>query len=299
MSGEAAPKGWSHDDLAIDLAAHLRCGGEHYTWFNIALGSGDARPDVFALRPFSYSSPQMVSYECKVSASDLRADLTSGKWQKYLAFSQGVTFAVPEGLVRATEIPAACGLIIRSARGWRHARRPTLQEATLPTSTMLKLISSRPHRGGMETYRFQSGRHWDEQQRLRRDAESRILAHARLAVGKRLGEDIARYLVNPQAARDIIARAQADADEIRASAEASVAERRKDLSDEMKSIAETLGLPPGSNWWTVRAALHDVRRRLSREGEVAAVQEAAKEAMRALGRAMRLNGSPESGAGAP
>lgn len=85
-----APK-WQHNALARDLAVHLWAGGQRLTWVDFApMGAGTARPDVFAMRRHAYSAPEIVSYEVKVSAADLRSDLSSGKWQKYLDFSGGV-----------------------------------------------------------------------------------------------------------------------------------------------------------------------------------------------------------------
>ena len=76
-----------HDELADDLAAHLRA-DRRMVWTNIQLGpSGSPRPDVYAFFK-SYVDPRPMAYECKVSLSDFRADVTAGKWQSYRKFSQ-------------------------------------------------------------------------------------------------------------------------------------------------------------------------------------------------------------------
>ncbi len=58
----------------------------------------------------------------------------------------GVTFAAPNGMITAKDVPDGCGLILRSERGWRHTRKPTLKPATpIPTAVWVKLISARPN----------------------------------------------------------------------------------------------------------------------------------------------------------
>lgn len=132
-------KKWGHDALAEDLAAHLET-PERMIWTDMQLGpSGSARPDVYSMRK-SYSNPMPVTYEIKVSVSDFRSDITSGKWQKYLNFSTAVVFAVPKGLVTKDDIPKGCGLITRGEKGWVTVRKPTRQAVTLPEEVMLKLL---------------------------------------------------------------------------------------------------------------------------------------------------------------
>ncbi len=132
-------KKWGHDALAEDLAAHLET-PERMIWTDMQLGpSGSARPDVYSMRK-SYSNPMPVTYEIKVSVSDFRSDITSGKWQKYLDFSTAVVFAVPKGLVAKDDIPKGCGLMTRSENGWVTVRKPTRQAVTLPQKVMLKLL---------------------------------------------------------------------------------------------------------------------------------------------------------------
>lgn len=137
--------GWEHDALAADLAGYLN-GPEHMVWTDMQLGpSGSPRPDVYTIRR-SYSKPQPMAYEIKISRSDLRSDTTSGKWQKYLKYAQGVVFAVPEGLCTVADIPDTCGLIVRKAEVWRYARRPTLQAVSLPMDACMKLLIDGVHR---------------------------------------------------------------------------------------------------------------------------------------------------------
>jgi hypothetical protein len=132
-------RGWGHDALAEDLAGYLSS-SEVMVWTDMQLGpSGSPRPDVYLLRK-SYSKPLPMAFECKISRSDLRSDTTSGKWQSYLKFASGVVFAVPDGLATVADIPAGCGLIVRKAKEWRYARRPTLTRVTVPFDACMKLL---------------------------------------------------------------------------------------------------------------------------------------------------------------
>lgn len=134
-----ASHGWKHDDLARDLAQHLRS-DQRMVWTDMQLGpSGSPRPDVFTLER-SYSKPMPTAYECKISRSDLRSDTTSGKWQKYLAYAGAVIFAVPDGLCTAADIPNGCGLIVKKGQVWRHVRKAVRQPVTLPMDACMKLL---------------------------------------------------------------------------------------------------------------------------------------------------------------
>jgi hypothetical protein len=132
-------KKWGHDELANDLADSLEV-PERMVWTDMQLGpSGSARPDVFTMQK-SYSRPLPKSYEIKVSLSDFRSDITSGKWQKYLKFSGCVIFAVPKGLITKEDVPIGCGLMTRGENGWRTIKKPTMQVVELPEHMMLKLL---------------------------------------------------------------------------------------------------------------------------------------------------------------
>lgn len=135
----------THDQLQNDLASHLRAGTDRMVWTNTQLGPvGSPRPDVFTVNK-SFSRFRTDCYEIKVSVSDLRSDITSGKWQSYRKFGHCVWFAFPRGMAPLDLIPKECGVILRSEAGWRAARKPVAQVLdTLPRDTWLKLLMDGP-----------------------------------------------------------------------------------------------------------------------------------------------------------
>lgn len=132
---------WGHDQLAEDLASHLRGNTDRMVWTDMQLGPvGSSRPDVYAI-PISYSRFQPIAYECKVSMSDFRADVTKGKYTDYLKFAAGVVFACPTGLLKKEDIPAGAGLMVRGPDGWRSLKKPALIKCdTLPRDAWMKLL---------------------------------------------------------------------------------------------------------------------------------------------------------------
>lgn len=90
-------------------------------WCETALGA--TFPDVLSIsRSYPHAKAHDVRiYEVKVSRADFRADVTTGKYRKYLQYAHRVLFAVPSGMVSADEIPADAGLLEYDERGpaWR------------------------------------------------------------------------------------------------------------------------------------------------------------------------------------
>ncbi|WP_067070350.1 MmcB family DNA repair protein [Roseateles chitosanitabidus] len=132
----------THDQLATDLAEHLRGTSNRITWEDMQLGeSGSPRPDVYTMEP-TYTRLTFEAFECKVSVADFRRDVTAGKWQSYLAFANSVTFAAPTGLITKDMVPPTCGLILRGANGgWRYAKKPVSHQLTeLPWKAWVKLL---------------------------------------------------------------------------------------------------------------------------------------------------------------
>lgn len=132
---------WAHDDLANDLAEHLRGASDRLVWTDMQLGpAGSPRPDVYTV-PCSFARFMPIAYECKISVADFRRDITAGKWSSYLRFSSGVIFAVPAGLINKVDVPTGCGLIVRSETGWRSLKGPTLRPVdNLPRDAWIKLL---------------------------------------------------------------------------------------------------------------------------------------------------------------
>ena len=97
---------WKHDELARDLAQHLREKSDRLVWTDMQLGpAGSPRPDVYSL-PCSFTRFMPIAYECKISVADFRRDVTAGKWTSYMQFAAGVIFAAPAGLVGKDDLPA-------------------------------------------------------------------------------------------------------------------------------------------------------------------------------------------------
>lgn len=130
----------THDELMNSLAGHLRASTKRMVWCDTQLGpSGTCRPDVFTIDK-SFAHFAADAYECKVTVSDLRSDVTSGKWQKYRRYAHRVWFAFPRGMAPLSEIPRECGVILLG-EGWRAARKPVAQVLdTLPRDAWLKLL---------------------------------------------------------------------------------------------------------------------------------------------------------------
>lgn len=131
----------AHDDLATKLARHLLV-ESRMVYEDIPVGrSGSVRPDVLTIEK-SYSNPNPTAYEIKVSVSDFRSDTTSGKWMGYLDFAWSVTFVVPRGLVKKSDIPDKCGLITYNEElgTFITVKRPTVNPQQLDTEMLLKLL---------------------------------------------------------------------------------------------------------------------------------------------------------------
>ncbi len=132
---------WEHDALADDLAAHLRGSTDRLVWTDMQLGpAGSPRPDVYAV-PRSFARFTPMAYEVKVTRSDFRIDITSGKWQDYRKYCAGVMFAAPVNLIEARELPEGAGLMVRGDTGWRTLQKAVFQTLdNLPLETWIKLL---------------------------------------------------------------------------------------------------------------------------------------------------------------
>lgn len=187
-------KKWGHDELAADLAKHLRGNSDRMVWCDMQLGpSGSERPDVYTMQK-SYSKPHPIAYECKISVADFRSDITSGKWMKYYEEAGAVIFAVPEGLVTKADIPKGAGLIVRHENCWRTAKGPTFQRVTLSVPCLQKLLI-------------------DGVRRLPRSIGPRELNIYRAAkkIREKTGKDVAAYLSDVERAAHNLQKLKDDA----------------------------------------------------------------------------------------
>lgn len=177
---------WHHDQLAMDLAEHLARNSDRVIWTDMQLGSsGSPRPDVYTINK-SYSRFCPVAYECKVSVSDFRSDITKGKWQSYLKYSSGVIFAAPKGLINKEDIPKGCGLIVRSESGWRMVKGATMNTVKdLPRDLWMKLVID-----GMDrSLRQHQTKHFNQRK-------------IEMEVAKKYGDELAKLLANQHQAQN-------------------------------------------------------------------------------------------------
>lgn len=244
----------THDQLQEDLASHLRAGTDRMVWTNMQLGpSGSPRPDVFTVNK-SFSRFRTDCYEIKVSVSDLRHDVTSGKWQSYRKFGHAVWFAFPRGLAPLDLVPKECGVILRSDTCWRAARKPVAQVLdTLPRDAWLKLLMEGVPRFMKGPCEPRSSGDWHLQQVARKKfgddigelLQERLYAEGRFA--------LATSKLNASAAE--INREVADR---RTRAMTELANDQRRLDEALHELAETLGLDPKTA--SPRDVAHAVRR---------------------------------------
>ncbi|WP_257765345.1 hypothetical protein [Burkholderia glumae] len=258
---------WNHDDLARDLAAHLRGTSDRLVWTDMQLGpAGSPRPDVYSV-PCSFSRFQPVAYECKISVADFRRDVTAGKWTSYLRFAAGVIFAAPAGLLKKDDIPAGCGLIVRGPDGWRSLKGPTLKNMeNLPRDAWVKLIIDglarevdRQKREG----RADVVSEWKLDQRLREKLGDLVAD----AVRDRLSAE--RRLQRATEQLNKVAEEAEDERKLILSRSRERAQRDATLIDEARAkLATALGLRRNADAMVIAQACHEAARRLNADREI-------------------------------
>lgn len=234
----------THDELARDLAAHLRS-DKRMTWCDMQLGpSGSPRPDVFAIFK-SYSNPCPIAYEVKVSKSDFRADVTAGKWQSYLQFAHGVYFACEGDLISKNDVPTHCGLIVLRS-GWRIAKRAVLSPVVLPQDACIKLLIDGVEREG-PTIRYRSFASYTAVQQA----------------SQKFGDLVGRILSDHQKVERQIEYSKHTADRLESDARARAELIRKEAADSVeplrKEICDILGLPADTSGWRLRGEVKKLR----------------------------------------
>ncbi|WP_291375066.1 MmcB family DNA repair protein [Acinetobacter sp. UBA6720] len=267
---------WGHDQLAEDLAKHLGQNSDRIIWTDMQLGpSGSPRPDVYSI-PKSYTNFKPLAYECKVSVSDFRSDITKGKWQSYLRFASGVIFAVPKGLISKDDVPKGCGLIVRSENGWRMVKGPTLQPIAndLPKDFWIKLVIDGVDRSKGHT-------------RINSINEYKI----RQKIAKKYGEDLAMALARKDQAQQALdyrteelRKAIGDLDVVKHAARQRelISVEKLEVETMFNDLCEFLNLPTSSTSWEVRSELKRLKQSLSKDGQISQTQSAVANAIRSL-----------------
>ncbi|MGA4275598.1 hypothetical protein ACI2VH_02820 [Ralstonia nicotianae] len=258
---------WTHDALQEDLAAHLRDRTQRLVWTNMQMGpSGSPRPDAYSL-PFSFSRFTPIAYEVKISVADFRRDVTAGKWQSYLRYAAGVTFAAPAGLLTRTDLPEGCGLLLRSDAGWRVAKAPTLRPVdNLPLEAWIKLLIDGMAREAKRRFEEVQGEH-----------------HHIAVIRERLGNEVADLLQDRQRARH---RYEQETKRLKGAADTAY-DRYHELFNKAQEQAErdavrvdrarcelalALGLPEDAPAHQIIIAAGTARRRLEADAEVERLQ---------------------------
>lgn len=258
------PAKWKHDDLQKDLATFLRETRGVLAWEDMQLGpQGSMRPDVYTIGK-SYAKFRPLVYECKVSMSDFRADITKGKWHDYLHYACGVIFAAPKGLIERKDLPEGCGLIVRSDSGWRVSKAPTMKALeNMPRDAWLKLLMDGVYREGKRV----------------RDETQRNYSGGMQAMMKRYGHEYAE-LINATAGdvmrlRQVKERVTNESSILEQAHRNAVEQAKRNaaieaakLDDAVKELGESLGLTGEFTASDVSRRCRQARRRLDLDMEI-------------------------------
>ncbi len=256
---------WTHNGLAHDLAEHLRQNTARFVWEDMQLGpAGSPRPDVYAV-PFSFSRFCPIAYECKVSVSDFRADVTKGKYTSYLPFASGIVFAVPDGLLKKTDIPDGCGLMVRGEGGWRTVKGPTMKAVdNLPRDAWIKLLIDGIKREGQRTeLKTRQASIWSTARKLAKSHGEEVAELVSQAVNS------AERLRNANSEREA-ARSQMFSEtqeEIKSTRE-RLDRQTVRLSEAQMELALALGLHDDATISQLTKAIHEAHHRLAGDAEI-------------------------------
>lgn len=247
----------THDELAQDLANSIRT-DRRMTWTDLQLGpQGSVRPDVYALFK-SYANPCPVAYECKVSASDFRADVTSGKWQAYLQYASGVYFACAGDLIKKSDVPSHCGLIVLRET-WRVAKKAVLSPVAIPQEALIKLLIDGVEREG-------------PRYRARGFSESNAIVNART----KFGELVARTVRDRLAVEHEISNATRTAKRIEEDAQFRAERIRIEATDLVApmraELCQILGLREDADRWEIASEVKRIRKDIAEHPAVAALR---------------------------
>lgn len=272
---------WTHNGLQQDLFNHL-ARPERMCWQNMPMGpAGSVRPDIYSMRK-SFTDPRPLSYEIKVSLSDFRSDVTTGKWMSYLRFSCGVLFCLPKGLgITKADLPPGCGMMIRTDKVWRTAKGPTMKPIDeLPLEVMLKLLIN-----GVD--------------RIRTPTETNELIHRHSMIAKnrkQLGKDVADALSNLDRFNERIERAKSRLQEMK-NKESQVQQREIAFAQEeigkanrlMDELGDILGC--GHNHWTIKTRMDELRKHIFEDATNKRILSIVKLVHREFGDILEIRGS--------
>ncbi|MFH1486622.1 MAG: MmcB family DNA repair protein [Chloroflexota bacterium] len=132
-------------EISRQLAAFFQ-GPRRIAWVEIPLGpvtaarAGEvAQADVLTMEK-SFAHPNVRIYEVKVDHGDFLRDANAGKYEKYLGHCCQFYFAAPQGLLRPTEIPEGCGLIVQGNKTWTVTRGAQRRNHVPSTNLLLALL---------------------------------------------------------------------------------------------------------------------------------------------------------------
>ena len=256
----------SHDDLMNSLADHL--GGEaRMVWRDMQLGpSGSPRPDVYTICR-SFANPTPMAYECKVSRSDFLSDVTAGKWQSYLAYACGVVFACEQGLLKNSDVPQHCGLIVYKHSlldepgRWRMPKRAVLNPVIIPQDAFLKLLIDGVKREGPR-YR---AKYWTD------NSDTGVIR-------KKFGEIVARTVRDRMAVEFEISEAKRHAEYIESDAKQRAEHivldgSMKAVEPKRAELCEALGLKADASHWDIQREVTRIRKAAEENPSVAKFRE--------------------------
>lgn len=240
---------WSHNGLLADLAEYLKGDDQRMVFTDVPMGAYSApRPDVWKIQK-SFANKNPIAYEIKVSLSDFRSDVTSGKWMKYLDYSAGVIFCVPKGLITKNDLPDGCGLMVRSEKGWRTAKKPTLKKVSIADDIWMRLLL-RVHQRMETECRIRDFNRYKANQKIRQE----------------LGNDVADWLKNRESAESDVRNLEIQIEALEKTLEAKRQEQRESLdrvSSEKKrmfsELCQALGIEPTSNQWQIERSIRELK----------------------------------------
>ena len=121
-------KTWSHIALLKDLQQHRKSPAT-ITFSEVGVGSRWLQgsipvPDLLTMEK-SYTNPKVTIYEVKSSLGDLRNEVMTKKWTRYLPMCDYFLFALPAGMEyqKLLEPHTQVGIVVRGDSGWRTIRR--------------------------------------------------------------------------------------------------------------------------------------------------------------------------------